>query len=95
MLCHADLVLGGQCSRGLTRNTLHDHGVPYKYLGIPLPVKKLPKRSLQPLVNVVHNRMSALKGKLKTMVGGGLGASLVGSLLQSPVHLSIALRLLD
>lgn len=60
MLCHADPVLEGQSSRGLTRNTLHDHGVPCKYLGIPLPVKKLPKRSLQPLVNVVHNRMYQL-----------------------------------
>lgn len=64
---------------------------PIKYLGVPLSVKKLPKASLQPLVDKVADRLPVWKGRL--MNRSGRLALIKSTLSAILVHIPINLKL--
>lgn len=64
---------------------------PVTYLGIPLSVAKLPKTTLQPLVDRVADRLPTWKGKL--MNKSGRLALIKSTLTAISVHIVICIRL--
>lgn len=62
-----------------------------RYLGIPLPVSKVPKSEIQALVDVVGNRLSTWKSKLLNKAGRVALAK--STLAAIPIHLSIIMGL--
>jgi hypothetical protein len=64
---------------------------PIKYLGIPLSVHKLPKASLQPMVDRVANKLPVWKGQ--PMHRSGHLALIKSTLMAMPVYMSISIGL--
>lgn len=64
---------------------------PIRYLGVPLSVKKLPKTSLQPLIDKVADRLPTWKGRL--MNRSGRLALIKSTLSAIPIHIAINLKL--
>jgi hypothetical protein len=64
---------------------------PFRYLGVPLSVYKLKRCDLQPLVDVVADRLPSWKAGLLSYPGR---TALVKSTLSAiPVHVSIAVKI--